>query len=140
GSLIGKLARRYGEVKLGRVGLVLMANSVAATPFMVDQTSYFWLVISAVLVAFGTGLCNPSMTSLLSRSVPEDQQGSILGLNQSLGSLGRVLGPLVSGAMFQTHAKLPLLFSGGITLLALFATVSLRPPEKTDGSLTQRPA
>src|SRR5690606_976881 len=52
GSLIGKLARRYGEVKLGRVRLVLLAISVAATPFMVDQTSYFWLVVSAVLVAF----------------------------------------------------------------------------------------
>ena len=129
GSLIGKLTRRYGEITLGRTGLIIMSLSVAATPFMIDQKSYFWMVVSAMLVALGTGLCNPSMTSLLSRSIPDDQQGSVLGLNQSLGSLGRVIGPIVSGAMFQMYAKLPLVFSGGILMLALLATISLRHPQ-----------
>ena len=129
GRLIGKLSKKYGELKLGRIGLLIMGISVAATPYLIDAKSYTLMIISGIAVAFGTGLCNPSMTSLLSRSVPDDRQGGVLGLNQSIASLGRVLGPLVSGAMFQYYAKLPLLFSGGVILLAIFATLSMKQPD-----------
>ena len=42
------------------------------------------------------------MASLVSRATDEDSQGSILGGSQVVGGLGRVLGPLWAGLVFQT--------------------------------------
>ena len=50
---------------------------------------------------------------------PAEHQGAYLGLNQSLGSLARVLGPVMAGWLFQTgHAGLPFLVGAGLLFFA----------------------
>ena len=73
---------------------------------------------------FGLGLNNPSLTSLLSRTAPEQQQGAFLGLNQSLGSLARVLGPLLGAACFKYLGPgSPFLVAAAILGFATFLAV-----------------
>ena len=47
---------------------------------------------------FGFGLNNPALYGLISRASPAEEQGAYLGLNQSVASLARVVGPAMAGA------------------------------------------
>ena len=51
------------------------------------------LVVLVVTTAAGSGLTNPALAGLLSRSTDSAEQGEILGAAQSLSSLGRIIGP-----------------------------------------------
>jgi multidrug resistance protein len=107
GGLIGRLVKRFGELRLSRVGVAILVVAMLVTPSMVGSRSMFLLLLCACLYAVGMGLYNPCMTSLLSKSVSEAEQGGTLGLNQSMASLGRFLGPAVAGLLFQRAINLP---------------------------------
>lgn len=131
GGLIGRLTKRFGETKLFRTGLLLMLLSIGAIPLTVKTGVYDHMLILAVVLAIGTGMYNPSQSSLVSRSSPEDQQGGILGLNQSMSALGRVVGPALSGFLFEINQGLPF-YTAAMVLcaaatLALFVKPALMP-------------
>ena len=46
------------------------------------------------------GAMQPSLNSLISRRAGAEEQGEMMGVAQSVGSLSRVLGPLLAGALF----------------------------------------
>jgi MFS transporter, DHA1 family, tetracycline resistance protein len=46
------------------------------------------------------GLTQPSLSSLISRRAGREEQGEVLGVSQSVGSLSRVLGPAAAGFFF----------------------------------------
>ena len=117
GGLIGRLARRFGERRLLMVGLVLMGFTFLAIPFVGSLGPFGLMLPVGALLATGSALANPSLTSLLSRAVGTDEQGGTLGLGQSLGALGRVVGPASAGFLFQTYRGLPFFF-GSVLLFA----------------------
>lgn len=127
GYLIGKLAKRFGEKKLLAVGPALVAVAFLLIPEIGWSGAYAGMLMVAVVMACGTGITHPSLSSLLSRSVDMDEQGGTLGLGQSLAALGRVLGPSVSGLLFQLYPGLPF-WTGSLflTITALLAVAFLR--------------
>jgi len=68
-----------------------------------------------------------SMISLRSRA---DEQGGILGLNQSTASLARILGPLVGNAAFGVQHQLPYWISAGLMVLVVGMVMFLPAPPK----------
>jgi hypothetical protein len=56
------------------------------------------------LFAVGNGLATPSLTSLASKSAGAGEQGGVLGITQSVASLARVVGPLISAALIYSAA------------------------------------
>jgi MFS family permease len=62
------------------------------------------MIIVVPLYALGSALTNPTMNSLISKSVSENRQGMTLGVAQGLGALGRVLGPLAGTGLFQAFS------------------------------------
>lgn len=128
GGLIGRLTKKFGERTLFRAGLVLMFLSIGAIPVMAQTGVYNSMLIVAVVLAAGTGIFNPSQSSLISRSAPADQQGGVLGLNQSMGALGRVAGPALSGFLFEINFGLPFYVASGLILIALMMSLGLSQP------------
>jgi DHA1 family multidrug resistance protein-like MFS transporter len=61
---------------------------------------------------------------LLSRSADESRQGSVLGVGQAAGSLGRIFGPAAAGFLLELHRSLP--FAIGAVLLAAAAGLATR--------------
>lgn len=116
GGLIRRLVPRFGEVRLIVAGPFLLGLSF----LLIGLAPSWWVVILAcVLMPMGFGVNNPSLNGLISRASPGDRQGAVLGLNQSLASLARVLGPLTAGAAFGAWgAGAPFLLGAGILLLA----------------------
>jgi MFS family permease len=49
----------------------------------------------------GAGLTMPSMSALASLHAGERERGAVLGAFQSASSLGRIVGPLAAGALYQ---------------------------------------
>jgi multidrug resistance protein len=98
GGLIGRLARRFGEQKLVVLGSLLVLVGLLGTP---SAASVPLLYLALGLLAVGSGINSPANQSILSRLAPADAQGGVLGVGQSLATLGRILGPIVGGASFQ---------------------------------------
>ncbi len=122
GFLIRRLVPRFGEARLAVVGLALMTLSFA----LIAVAPLAWMLYPAVgLLATGSGLATPSITSLISRRVEPQAQGSVLGGVQALTSLTMVVGPLFAGAMFDAlgptapYLAGTLLVGSGLAVIAL---------------------
>jgi predicted MFS family arabinose efflux permease len=97
GVLIGSLTRRFGEERLLLAGLALIALGLLLMPFA-GTLPVLLAAVSAL--ALGMGTMQPSINSLISLRAGAEQQGEVMGVTQSIGSLARVLGPLIAGALF----------------------------------------
>lgn len=97
GFLIRRLVPRFGEARLAVVGLTMMTISFVLIAFAPAA----WMLYPAVgLLAAGSGMATPSITSLISRRSEPGSQGTVLGGVQALSSLTMVIGPLIAGVMF----------------------------------------
>ena len=97
GGLIGPLTRRFGEERLMTAGLVLIGLGLVLLPFARAVPA---LAVAMSALGLGMGAMQPSLNSLISRRAGKDEQGGVLGVAQSVGSLSRVLGPIIAGSLF----------------------------------------
>ena len=98
GMLVGRVVKFVGEHHIVPVSLAILAMGLLLIP---ESRTVAVLMVSQAVLAIGMGFNNPSLTSLISRLSAAEDQGGILGLAQSLGSLARVIGPLWGGYAFQ---------------------------------------
>ncbi len=99
GGLLRRLVPRVGEHRLVAVGLIVLACGLVLLP-RVSPGPALWAVFS--LMAAGQGFASPSLTALISKGAG-DEQGFVLGTNQSFAALGRVLGPTLGGWLYATR-------------------------------------
>ncbi len=85
-----KLARRFGEERLALAGLASMATGYVFLGFAHHVGA---LVVLIILGSVGGAVVRPSLTTLITKSVGEQEQGMILGVSQSLGSMAQAVGP-----------------------------------------------
>lgn len=114
GGLIRPLSARYEERWLFLIGAVATAVGLALIPYSGGTITL--LIVLAVL-SLGTGVMTPSCLSLISRYADPGQQGGVLGINQALGALGRVLGPIWGAFVFQAIGVSWPFLTGGFVLL-----------------------
>jgi MFS transporter, DHA1 family, tetracycline resistance protein len=132
GLVLGFLVRRFGETVTARLGLVALGVVFVVLPLL---PSFPWALVIVPLYAFGAGTLFPSLATLTSLAADRESQGSILGGSQFVGGLGRVVGPLWAGLLFQEVATgTP--FHVAAVLAAVALALSLRIP----GSLESRRA
>ncbi len=128
GYFVRKWLKTRAEITLCRIGLVTIAASLLLIPVLGSFGSFPLFLVTAVVLAFGSGMFNPSMAGLVSLACPEDKQGLGLALNQSSQALGRIVGPTVAGALFAAATPAPFLAGTVLTGLALLL---LRPLKAT---------
>jgi MFS family permease len=93
-----------------------MCAGVTLIPF-VPETYFFSLGLLVLsLLAIGNGLVPPLNTSLISMYAKSEEQGEMLGISQSVGALGRILGPLSGSLLYGLDSHVPYL-AGGVCLL-----------------------
>jgi len=123
GGLIGGLTRRFGEERLLLCGLALIGMGLLV---MTVAHSVAVLAFAVSALALGMGLTQPSLNSLISRSAGDDEQGEVLGVSQSAGSLSRVLGPATAGFYFEEFGRDAVFFWGAVLVAAtLFVALKL---------------
>ena len=118
GGLVRPMTKRFGEVWMTRVGIGFVVVAIAGIPLLGDTANFTLFCATAVVMAMGTGLLNPAKSALISRGAPDDEQGAVLGLNQSFSAMGRMLGPIFSGMLFEWFVGAPFFSAAGLLLIA----------------------
>lgn len=127
GGLVGRLAKRFGERALIIAGALSLAVALALLPFA-PTVGVMLLVL--VPLAVGNGLCNPNLTSLISKTAEAGAKGATLGAGQSMAALGRVLGPLWGGFAYAYLGSQPsYLVAGAIMFVLAGVALGIRKPE-----------
>ncbi len=132
GVLVGRLARRFGERRLIVLGTFAMIFGLGLMPFA-PHLPVYGLVLA--VLSFGAGINNPAIMALLSRSAREDEQGSTMGIAQSMSSLGRILGPMCGGYLYGVGAPWPFVAGAAcMSLACLLAVFCLEDARATGAS------
>jgi DHA1 family tetracycline resistance protein-like MFS transporter len=93
----GPLSKRFGEANMLAAGMAGTVVASALLPLAGGAPMIYGLM---ALMALGSSVAFPNSGALMSRVVDEDHQGQIGGLNNALGALARVTGPLAAGLVF----------------------------------------
>ena len=116
GGLIGRLVKRFGEAALVPVGVLLVGLGVALLPLVSPGVA---MLVAFVIIASGQGVANPSLSGLLSRGTHADEQGGVLGSNQSMAALARATGPALGGVLYERVGMgVPFFVAAGLCGLA----------------------
>ena len=108
--------RLFGEEKTLLMGCLLAMTGLGLIGF--SESLIFLLIVIAVM-SVGNGLNNTVAVSLLSQKINRDEQGTVLGVNQSLSSLARFLGPVWGGFVYQYLGyKFPFI-TGGVFMFLI---------------------
>ena len=117
GFLIGILVKSVGEEKLIAFGSLLMTMGMFLMP-LISNIAIF--LVSMTLIAFSIGTMNTTIPSFISKRTSPDEQGGMLGVAQSVGSIARVPGPLIGGFVFQFAGLAAPFFLSATMLLVAF--------------------
>ena len=125
GMIVGWLAKRFGERRIVQAGTLVLSLSLLTIPLVPSEIVMFGLV---PFWALATGLTFPSLASLVSQATDADSQGAMLGGQQVVGGIGRVLGPVWAGALFESLGiRVP--FYVGAALVAVAVVLALGIPD-----------
>jgi DHA1 family tetracycline resistance protein-like MFS transporter len=125
GYLYRKFVKKYHEVSLMRVGVVLMFLGLAGLAIValgpgetISQVLFYLALASGVT---GFAFMTPSLQALISQRSDQSRQGEILGVNQSFSALARILGPWLGILLFKWHPShiLPYVTSAALLVLVM---------------------
>ena len=128
GGLIPRLVRWLGDEKLVRVGFLISGLGSVALAFTYNIPA---LLAASVLISF-SGVIRPALTTLITVKAGRSEQGSVLGLNQSLQSVASIIAPLISGALIE-HRLLATwaLMAAAFSAIGLFLPMPSVPLRET---------
>ncbi|NQU60966.1 MAG: MFS transporter [Rhodospirillales bacterium] len=133
GGLVGRLVRRFGEAHLVIQGAVALALGVLLIPFSQNITV---LIIAMTVAGYGFSIISPSLNSLISLQVGDDEQGGIMGVTRSASTMARFTGPAWAGFLFGFLGRDWPYYGGALVMvivvvLGALSLKSLKFPEKT---------
>ena len=103
------------------VAILCMAVSLA---LIAISTNMAWLFVAMTLLAFGNSICGPVLAGLISKNTPDEEQGNIMGVNQSIGSLARLVGPIIGTFLYsQFSIRTPYFISTLVLLITAVVSV-----------------
>lgn len=112
--LLKIIKKELGEEKTLLLGCFL---SLIGLGFIGLSSAILSLLMLLFLLSVGNGMSSTVSISLLSQNTGPEEQGTILGINQSLGSLARFLGPTWGGFVYQYLGYQSPFITGGIFML-----------------------
>lgn len=115
GFLVRVLSKKYTPKQILKFTPFLLATAVFLI-LIPDQQWQFYLVNPLIAIAYG--MTSPNMTALVSAEATPEQQGEILGINQSMSSLGHVLPPLIGGYLAGIDVRFPILAGALVLVIA----------------------
>jgi DHA1 family multidrug resistance protein-like MFS transporter len=119
-ALTGSATRRWGEILVIKASL--LAGSLGFLVLLWADT-YFTVLLATAFFILSKTLLRPAAFALISKQT-EGSQGTAMGLSNSFMSLGRIIGPIWAGFIFDVNLNYPYL-SGSILMLVGFL-LSLR--------------
>ncbi len=112
GGLTGWISKRLSEWTIIRLGLL---GGTLGFLFVSLAHNYLTTLLALAFFMLALTLISPALNAAISRYGGE-RQGALMGLNSAMTSLGRVLGPLWGGYIYEIDVVYSF-YSGAITLV-----------------------
>lgn len=113
--VIDKLFKKYGEMKVILVNLLLAAATMLLVIFV---SGFFIVLVVATLFSIATTFIRPAVNTLISK-VAGNEQGFAAGMNNAYMSLGNMFGPALAGILFDWNMESPYIL-GTVVLAGCF--------------------
>jgi MFS family permease len=128
GFIVRMLLRKADEIPVLKGGLISTGIGLVG----VGLSTRPWMMYAGLaLVATGSGLVNPSTTGLISLYCTQEEQGRVLGIFRSLGSLSRAVTPMLAGAVFFIFSsRCVFVAAAALTVGALGLSTGLAKPAR----------
>lgn len=114
GVIVRRLSRIFAPKKIIAFSMLALGLAVGAV-LLPEQDFWFYLINPCV--AISQGITSPNLTTVVSVQAGADRQGEVLGINQSMLSLGQIIPPLLAGYLNTISGSLPILM-GSVVILA----------------------
>lgn len=118
GTLTGPITKRFGESFLIRAGLIGGALGFIAMSLAV---SFMTTLLALGFFTLALALIGPALNAYISRFAGQ-RQGTVMGLNSAATSLGRVIGPLWAGYLYEVNIEFPYLSGAAALVLGLLVS------------------
>ncbi|XP_071755926.1 solute carrier family 22 member 18 [Centroberyx gerrardi] len=100
GGVIGRLTARYSESSLLLLSIAVASLVGLAQAFMLNVFQFCFIVVPMM---FSLSVFNVITDSMLTKSVPSSDTGTMLGLCASVQSLLRTVGPTIGGFLYENY-------------------------------------
>ena len=123
GFLVRRLSGRMSEGAMATGGAVTAILGFVLLAVAAQRNDFTLLLEAMALEVVGFAFVNPSLQSLLSRRSDPREQGSILGLGQSMTSLARIMGPVFGVSLFARRQDFPYWSATALMVLGIVMIV-----------------
>ena len=134
GGFVGPVVKRLGERRTLAVGLAFTALGWGGSALTYSLPVFILLLAPG---AIGIGLCNATLSALISHTASAGEQGRVQGAAGALESLGRVVGPIWGNGALQVFGEGTAYGAAAILLTGASVTVwrSPAPPRAASPDL-----
>ena len=115
GGITRQISKRFAPPMVLRVSLLGLA--IAIIILLIPQQSYLLYFLNPFVAIF-QGLTQPNQTSIVSSLASKENQGEMLGIQQSLQSLAFTIPPIIAGFLLNFDVALPMIVAAAMTLMA----------------------
>lgn len=108
------LSKKYSPNRLVIWSSLLCALTF---PFLLLPATSWWIYLIVPFIALFNGINTPNLTAVISFQATAAEQGSILGIRQSVSSLAMAIPPIIAGLITSIDVSLPIWAAAICTLI-----------------------
>lgn len=123
GVLVRRLSHRAAPKDVLKYSILLL--SIAVPLVLIPDNPWNILWINPFIAIF-QGFTAPNLTAVVSAQAGTKDQGEILGINQSMISVGQMIPPVLAGYLNSLNGSYPILAAGLMMFLGWIAYIRLR--------------
>lgn len=105
GGIQRPLSKKYSPISILQIACLALGLVLPVLLFP-SESKYIFFVLP--FIAIFQGLTQPNITSVVSSQAGKDEQGQILGINQSIQSLGMAIPPIIASYINLVDINLPI--------------------------------
>ncbi|MEC0268438.1 MFS transporter [Paenibacillus anseongense] len=125
---MGKWVDRRGIRPFLIAGFTISAAALLLFTYAKSMTILYVLV---VLLGIGYAFIIPSWNALIASAIPPEKRGAVWGFFLTIEGLGMIVGPIVSGKLWDVYGyHAPFLMSGSVLVLLLVLQMFISIPKK----------
>jgi DHA1 family tetracycline resistance protein-like MFS transporter len=94
--IVDKIIHSRGEIKILLSGFITLFIAMVSMIIISNELLVF---IPLILISYGSGVSRPILTSRLTKTVSDKEFATILGVNEMLISISRIISPILGGAL-----------------------------------------
>lgn len=113
----GRLIDRWGSRFFLRIGFLLASIALVG---IASTSILLWIWVFVLCAGFSYAMILPAWNALLAKLVPAQERGTIWGLFLTLQGSGLVIGPLVSGKLWDSWSPQAPFFVSASAMMILF--------------------